>query len=234
MEKINGHIYLLIDKRNGKKYIGKHNGNKTRYFSSGLIPNRIIKKYGKDVFEKIILENNIESIKSLNEKEKFFIEKYNTFNDGYNLTLGGDGGNEWVLKKTKKELDVIADIKRKKNLGRKFTEDTIKKMSDAKKGKPLSNIHKLNIKKSQSGEKHPFFGKKHKDETKLKMSKSKSGKNNPQHSEYMRKNNPRSKKISINNQQYNSIQEASEKLNLPRHIIKNRLKSKKYSNWFKI
>jgi len=25
--KINGYIYLLTDKRNGKKYVGKHNGN---------------------------------------------------------------------------------------------------------------------------------------------------------------------------------------------------------------
>lgn len=47
-----GQIYLLIDKRNGKKYVGKHNGNKKSYFTGGLIPNRIIKKFGEDIFRK--------------------------------------------------------------------------------------------------------------------------------------------------------------------------------------
>ena len=42
-----GYIYLLIDKRNGKKYVGKHNGSDKNYWSSGLIPNRIKKKTRK-------------------------------------------------------------------------------------------------------------------------------------------------------------------------------------------
>ena len=69
-----GYIYMLIDKRNGKKYVGKHNGFKKDYWSSGLVPNRIAKKYGKDIFERVILENNISDDK-LNEREIFILMK---------------------------------------------------------------------------------------------------------------------------------------------------------------
>ena len=30
---------------------------------------------------------------NLDEREKFWIEKFNTLNEGYNLTTGGDGGD---------------------------------------------------------------------------------------------------------------------------------------------
>ena len=74
--KINGYIYLLIDKRNGKKYIGKHNGNSKDYFTGGLIPNRIIKLYGKEIFQRIIIEKDINCVHLLSEKEIQYIKKY--------------------------------------------------------------------------------------------------------------------------------------------------------------
>ena len=235
MESINGgYIYLLIDKRNDKKYVGKHNGCKKYYITGGVIPNRIIKKYGKDIFEKIILEDKIINEKVLSEKEIFFIKEYNTFNDGYNLTEGGDGGGSWILNKTKEEIDRIADIKRKKNIGRKFSEETLLKMSKAKKGKPLSEEHKKNIRIAQSGENHSWFGRKHTDETKKKMSEKKIGVKNQKLSERLKINNPNNVKILIENIIYASIKQATEKLELPRHIVKIRLNSNKYPNWIKI
>lgn len=228
-----GYIYLLIDKRNKKKYIGKHNNKKDQYFTSGIIPSRIIKKYGKEIFERIILEDNIID-DEINKKEIFYIKKYDTFNNGYNLTKGGDGGNKWELKKTKEELDIIAEIKRNKNLGRKFSNETLEKMSKSKKGKKLSEQHKLNIKNSQSGKNHPWFGRKHKEDSKKKISNSKIGKKNRKHSEYMKHNNPRNRKISIDGVIFDSIQMGVDKLEIPRHVLKKMLTSKNFPNCFKI
>lgn len=234
MKNINGHIYLLTDNRNGKQYVGKHIGTETNYFSGGVIPNKIAKKYGKEIFTKIILEENIIDENLLSIKEKYYIEKYNTFNNGYNLSEGGDGGGSWINKKTKEEKERISNIKREKNLGRKFSKETLEKMSLAKKGIPLTEEHKRNISFSQSGENHPWYGRKHTEESKIKISETRKGVKNPKHSNFMKKNNPRNLSVSINGRIFESIQQASEELNLPRHVVKTKLNSLNYPNWVKI
>lgn len=234
MNNINGHIYLLTDNRNGKQYVGKHIGSKTNYFSGGIIPNKIAKKYGKEIFTKIILEENIIDENLLSIKEKYYIKKYNTFNNGYNLSEGGDGGGSWICKKTKEEKERISNIKREKNLGRKFSKETLEKMSLAKKGIPLTEEHKRNISFSQSGENHPWYGRKHTEESKIKISETRKGVKNPKHSNFMKKNNPRNLSVSINGRIFESIQQASEELNLPRHVVKTKLNSLNYPNWVKI
>jgi len=234
MKNINGHIYLLIDNRNGKKYIGKHIGTDNNYFSGGIIPNKIAKKHGKEIFTKIILENNIIDEDILLEKEIYYIKKYNTFNDGYNLTKGGDGGGTWIYKKTKIEKNRISTVKREKMIGRKFSEKTLEKMSLAKKGIPLTEEHKKNIRISQSGENHPFFGKKHSEESKKKISEKRKGTKNTDHSNFMKKNNPQSLSVLINGRIFDSIQQACEELNLKRHVVKTKLNSLNYPNWIKI
>ena len=233
MKNINGHIYLLIDKRNGKKYIGKHIGTDNNYFTGGIIPNKIAKKYGKETFDKIILEESINNEELLSIKEIYYIKEYDTFNNGYNLTEGGDGGGSWINKKTIEEKEKIANIKKEKNKGRTFSKETLEKMSIAKKGKSLSDEHKKNISKSQSGINHPWFGRKHSEESKLKISEKRKGVKKPLHSEFMKKNNPRNLSISINGRKFDSIQQASEELNIARHVVKTRLNSIKYPNWIK-
>ena len=49
---------------------------------------RALKKYGSENFDLIVLEDNIPN-DMLDEKEIFYIKKYDTFNNGYNCTLGG-------------------------------------------------------------------------------------------------------------------------------------------------
>jgi group I intron endonuclease len=226
-----GYIYMLIDKRNGKKYVGKHNGKKTDYWSSGLVPNRIAKKHGKEIFERIILEDNL-SDDQLNEKEIFHIEKENSFNEGYNSTIGGEGGNHWVHLKTEEELKAISRIKSEKLTGRVFSEETKKKMSESAKVKIFSQEHKDNIGKAVKLR----GGYSHKDETKLKLSKIMSGRKNEIQSEFMSINNPKAQKVSIEGVEYNTIKEACEKLNIHRSTIKYRLNSEneKFNLWFKI
>ena len=87
-----GYIYMLIDTRNGKKYIGQHNGSRESYWSGGLIPNRIADVHGKDIFERVILEDNVLN-EDLDGREKYYIKTYNTINEGYNITEGGEGGD---------------------------------------------------------------------------------------------------------------------------------------------
>ena len=234
MDKVNGYIYLLTDNRNNKQYVGKHIGTDKNYFSGGVIPNKIAKKYGKDIFNKTILEDNITDNDQLSIKEKYYIKKYNTFINGYNLSEGGDGGGSWWFKKTDEQKEQISKIKQEKNIGRKFSKKTLEKMSLAKKGVPLTEEHKKNISKSQSGENHPWFGRNHSEESKLKISQRRKGIKNPNHSEYMKKNNPRNLLVSINGRIFDSIQQASDELNLPRHVVKNKLNSLKFPNWIKI
>lgn len=74
-----------------------------------------IHKYGEDSFEWTILEDNIDD-NDLNDREKYWIAHYNTYKNKahYNLTPGGDGGecDDYVKEKI-----------RKKNTGRKWTQE---------------------------------------------------------------------------------------------------------------
>lgn len=53
---------------------------------------RAMKKYGIDDLESEILEE-CENNEHAQNSEKLYIEKYDTFKNGYNMTKGGDGGN---------------------------------------------------------------------------------------------------------------------------------------------
>ncbi len=226
-----GYVYMLEDKRNGKKYIGKHNGKKEDYWSSGLVPNKVASKYGRDVFERVILEDNIDD-SLLNQKEQYYINKYNTFKDGYNATKGGEGGNHWVYDKSEEELEIIKMKKSKKLKGRVFSDESRMKMSESHRGKKLSEEHKKNIGNAV----RKRGGIPHTEETKKKISEAHKGKKNENHSIYMKKNNPNAQKVSINGVVYDMIKMASDRLNMSVSSIKYRLNSDKeeYKKWFKI
>lgn len=87
----------------GKHYIGKTTNPKVRkrehLCNSKVLVTKFysaIKKYGFESFEyEVLFESTLLPIDELNtllnEKEKHFIQMFNSFNNGYNLTLGGDG-----------------------------------------------------------------------------------------------------------------------------------------------
>jgi len=226
-----GYIYLLVDTRNGKKYVGKHNGNNKNYWSSGILPNRIAEKYGRSVFTKCILEDNIPE-HLLNEKEIYFIDRENSFTDGYNSTKGGDGGGEWIYHKSKEEKKKISENKSKKLSGRTFSDATILKMKESGKKKKLTDEHKKNI--SIAVKKRGGFP--HSEETKMKLSELKKGTKNDPHSNFMKTNNPNFCKISINGIIYKSIKEYSIIHKIYYNTVKNRLnsKTKKFEEWFRV
>lgn len=104
-------------------------------------------KYGieKHKFEIIILCE----LEKLNELEKYYINKFDTFNTnkGLNLTSGGD--NKIVSEETRKKIseskkgkkhtDKTKEKCRQASLGRKHSEDTKNKMSNSQK-KIILNI----------------------------------------------------------------------------------------------
>ena len=94
-----GYIYKITNLINNKSYIGQtRNTIKTRIYKHISQSNKnnitgidaAIKKYGKENF--IVEELCKCSNEDLDEQEKFYIQKYNTFQNGYNLTIGGQAG----------------------------------------------------------------------------------------------------------------------------------------------
>jgi hypothetical protein len=88
------YIYKIINKINGKWYIGKHNGSDPNYMGSGKLLKQAYKKYGQENFEKIILET-CKTDNELNLKEIEWINKTSALTDPtcYNLVEGGTGGD---------------------------------------------------------------------------------------------------------------------------------------------
>lgn len=98
-----GYIYAHKNKINNKMYIGQstlpfgdrfgENGSSYLRITNGKYRHpkfaNAIKKNGWDSFEHIILEDNIPN-ELLNERESFYINKYNSCENGYNCNLGGD------------------------------------------------------------------------------------------------------------------------------------------------
>jgi hypothetical protein len=97
-----GIIYLVVNKINGKKYIGQTQtpleARIQRHYNRSKYQNTIfyqaIRKYGKSAFEWKIIDN-ANSADELDKKEIHWIIQHKTFVDwenscGYNMTLGGD------------------------------------------------------------------------------------------------------------------------------------------------
>ena len=155
-----------MNKTNGKRYIGItcqkpndrfRNGN--GYKSSPYFYNAIC-KYGWNNFEHIIIYNDLLEYDA-KQKEIELIEEYKTRDSafGYNMTPGGEGycgeDNPWF--------------------GKHHTEESKRKMSEARKGVPKTEEWKRKISESNKG-------KIISDKTKEKMSLNHAdvyGKNNP-------------------------------------------------------
>jgi len=93
MERI-GIIYKWTNKINGKSYIGQtinEEGRKKDHIRGKFnsIIHRAIKKYGLENFNYEVLEQIEES--KLSEREIYWIKYFDTYNNGYNLTEGGEG-----------------------------------------------------------------------------------------------------------------------------------------------
>jgi group I intron endonuclease len=172
-----GIIYIHRNKVNGKCYVGQTvQSPHTRWGENGrnyieknkdgsfLIPKfaPAILKYGFDEgFEHIVLPTVYKTQEELNAAEIATIAKYDSFNNGYNATLGG-GGFGKLSEETRRKIS-------ESNKGRKRSEESRRKMSEAAKGKVVSEETRRKISEVRKG-------KKRSEETKRKISEYQKGK----------------------------------------------------------
>jgi hypothetical protein len=88
------YIYKIVNKINSRWYIGKTNGSDPNYMGSGKLLKQAYAKYGKENFEKVILEH-CSSEQELNQRELHWIQESGALTDplSYNLAEGGSGGD---------------------------------------------------------------------------------------------------------------------------------------------
>lgn len=110
-------IYMFINNINNKCYIGQAINIRKRLaahrynYTKNKLTNPLYKafsKYGIENFTYTILECGLFSKEELDSLEINYIEKYNSYNTGYNQTLGADGG---ILgyKFTPEQLDAVRE-----------------------------------------------------------------------------------------------------------------------------
>lgn len=89
-------IYKITNLINGRIYIGQAQNINRRIYEHKIgkgineqCVDKAIQKYGVDNFQFDVIEECTAEL--LNEREVYWINYYNSFFDGYNLTLGGQG-----------------------------------------------------------------------------------------------------------------------------------------------
>lgn len=92
------YIYKITNTINGKCYIGIHAANnlKNRYMGSGTNLRHAIKKYGRDVFTKEILQVFETYDDALAEERRIVDTIFVNDPMTYNIELGGLGGKVWT------------------------------------------------------------------------------------------------------------------------------------------
>ena len=162
-----GSIYMHTNTITGLSYIGQtiksvefrfrcHINEARREGNTGSHFHRALNKYGEYVWDTVLLEDNI-PIADLDSKECFYIEKYNTYYEGYNMTKGGiSGKGQIVSEETRKKLSEVGR-------GRVVTDETRRKISNGNKGNKQrlghsnSPEHRRKISESRLGTANPFF-----------------------------------------------------------------------------
>lgn len=201
-----GYIYSFTNIINGKKYVGQTTNIENRKLSHFAPSSKClkfanaIKKYGKDSFEFEILETieheNSEILReNLNVLEISYIEKFDSFSNGYNLTPGGNQTNRKGVPLSEEHKQKISNYMKHRvvsaetrlkmsahQIGKIFSDETKQKIKEKLKGREFSQEHRKNISKSLIGrptseKQKETVSKIHKgkilsDETKSKISKS--------------------------------------------------------------
>ena len=160
-----GFVYSILNKINGKIYVGMTKQGEYRFTQHKYALRRNIhqnphlqsswNKYGEDAFEFNVLEHCDDD--KLGENEQWWISYFGskTPKKGFNLKDGGEnrfGFREETLKKMSES-----------HKGKTHSETTKKRMSDSHKGKKFTKEHRENLSKSKMGDKNPMYGLKGKD-----------------------------------------------------------------------
>ena len=156
------YIYLIVNKVNGKTYVGQRKSSKEwyedKYMGSGKRLRLAKLKYGIENFEKFLIQHCY-SKEETDEAEKFWIAEYRSRGKAeYNIADGGYSGG---MK------------------GKHHPEEVKRKISESKKGKGFSEDHRRKLSEAHKGHVPWNVGKHHTEETKRKISEAKKGEKNP-------------------------------------------------------
>ncbi len=110
-----GRIYLISNDVNSKLYVGQTIQTLNKRFnghccysksdrSVNMYIKRAIHKYGKENFHITLIEEC--PVSMLNAREKHWISFYDSYNNGYNLTEGGQDSNYFSLHRLESTIDV--------------------------------------------------------------------------------------------------------------------------------
>jgi len=170
-------IYKAQNKISGKCYIGQTiktlDTRKEQHIKFSKTNNSIfynaLRSYGEDNFTWEIIEH-VNSKQELNEREKYYINEYDSIRNGYNMVAGGTGGyNEYaVIANRKKRGKKWEDIYSPEGL------TVMKKAVQNAKWPEFTKEER--IKHAKIGNKaRTMKGYKHSDDTKQKMSEAQIG-----------------------------------------------------------
>lgn len=139
-------IYKITNNINGHAYIGqsididrRFRGHKNYPMEASNYPLYCaFKKYGIDNFSFEVVEECL--VSELDEKEIYYINKYDTYNTGYNQTTGGQTGNSNnCIKISKEDIQIIYDLllhstMTQREIAKQFNvgEDTISEINQGK------------------------------------------------------------------------------------------------------
>lgn len=230
---INNNCYYGSSKDINKRW-ERHKRDLTNKKHHNIILQRAWNKYGEYNFIFEIVEET--DLVNILIREQYFLDKKPTYNIGLKSSGGDNLSNnpnkDIIIKKIKNTfkntIDNMTDEERKQ----KFSKDGIlnpnwkggKSFNVCECGKKIKSINKSCIKcVNRNGINNSFYGKKHSNETINKLKESKLGKY------FGNQNIP----FLIDGVKYDSLGDASNKLNIPITTIRWRIKSKniKYENY---
>ena len=145
-------VYKITNTINGKCYIGITEKTLEERFSQHLSKYRnnshrslynAMHKYGLDNFVVEVVEDNIMSYSELLEKEMYYIKLYDSYNNGYNMTTGGEinpmdcdmtkNKHDNIMRSKETRTKISNTMKQKAREGALFSEEHRKHLSDSAK-----------------------------------------------------------------------------------------------------
>lgn len=160
-------IYLITNTINQKYYVGitrktlavrwKHHLQTAATKKKRYAIHEAIRKYGSDAFIITLIETTDDP-----SRECYWIKKYNSLEEGYNLTAGGDGTvqHKWSEEQRQQISDrtkILHEEKRVGMYGKNHSDESREK------------IRQSHISLNRTGLNNPMFGKKHSAESIAKM-----------------------------------------------------------------
>lgn len=174
-----GLIYGICHKATNRWYIGQtirslqcrwEEHLKEMQFSKSHL-NSALRKYGVEAFELQVIESDIPESR-LDERERYYIQQYDSYHHGFNCTLGGQGVHGYRhTEETKSRIsESVAAGSYRWN-----TPERAAKISAAQKGRKFTDEHRQRIQEAANrnkrfGDDNPFGGRRHTESSRKKMS----------------------------------------------------------------